>query len=1243
MNTIESRKSTILRHVIAQTGRRAGKRPKKLLDTFVRAFYANVPVQDLAGRSTAELAFIALSNFDTAKTRKPGKTNIRVYNPDSGPDAKRDGWSSRNTIVEIATDDMPFLIDSASATLARIGTGISLLVHPILRVRRDRGGTMQEIVASGTGAGTGNVRAESIVTFAIARQDNEARRKQIADDLASTYSDVRAAVEDWPAMRDEVLAIIHDLKLRFAEGTTSEVAEAQDFLQWAHDNHFTFLGYREYDFTGNGKTAKVRVDAKKGLGILRDPTRPISNELRHLGSMPDDIQAFVRRADPLIVSKADIRSKVHRAVTLDTIGVKKFDGKGKVVGERLIVGLFTSTAYSASPRTIPLLRRKIDKVFARTGFAPASHDGKTLQHILETFPRDELFQICDNDLFDIALGIMHTQDHQRVAVFVRIDEMPLPRPLREIFVYSPRVEAIHLRGGLVARGGIRWSDRLEDFRTEILGLMKAQMVKNAVIVPVGSKGGFTVKRPPSSGGRDAYAAEGIACYKMFMPGLLDITDNLKGGKVVPPRDVVRLDGDDPYLVVAADKGTATFSDIANGIALDYGFWLGDAFASGGSVGYDHKKMGITARGAWESVKRHFRETGKDIQTEDFICVGVGDISGDVFGNGMMLSKHTKLIGAFNHLHIFIDPNPDPDKSFKERVRLFNLQRSSWSDYDTKAISKGGGIYDRKAKSINLSAEARARFGIAKASVTPNELIKTLLQADVELLWFGGIGTYIKASHETHADADDRSNDAVRFDADALRAKVIGEGANLGVTQRARIEYALAGGRLNTDSIDNSAGVDTSDHEVNIKILLDAVVAKKKLTYAQRNVQLAKLTDELAQLVLRDNYMQSQAITLIQAKSANLLDIEQRFVRMLERNGRLDRAVEHLPDEETWAERAKARLGLTRPEISIIMPYAKMWLYDALLASDLPDDPLLETDLLNYFPTALRTKYRKDILKHQLRREIIATVATNSMINRVGGTFAMNLMEKTGASPIDVARAYIVVRDAYDLRSIWNQIEALDAKVHADVQVKLFSDIEQLVERATLWLLRNVTSPINMSRTIAEFGSGIRELAQNIEKLIPSEVSDNIEFRVKRYTDQGVPAALARRIAYTILLISAPDIIRTDAASRKSLSEIARLYFQIGETFGLGWLRYSAEKLPADTHWQKLAAAAVIEELYAHQRNLTVRMMNGTGDRLQTWSKKNASAMEQIGQMLNELKASETVDLSMLAVASRHLSALSHGG
>ena len=526
-----------------------------------------------------------------------------------------------------------------------------------------------------------------------------------------------------------------------------------------------------------------------------------------------------------------------------------------------------------------------------------------------------------------------------------IDELPLPRPMREIFVYSPQFEAIHLRGGLVARGGLRWSDRPEDFRTEILSLMKAQMVKNAVIVPVGSKGGFVVKRPPTEGGRDAFIEEGIKCYKMFMGGLLDITDNLSGAKLIPPKDVVRRDGDDPYLVVAADKGTATFSDIANGVSADYGFWLGDAYASGGSVGYDHKKMGITARGAWESVKRHFREIGKDIQTEEFTVVGVGDMSGDVFGNGMLLSKHIKLLAAFNHLHIFIDPDPSPTKSFAERQRLFQLPRSNWADYNAKLISKGGGIFSRSAKSIKVSPEMRKRFDIQKPQVTPHELIRILLRAEIELLWFGGIGTYVKESGESHLDAGDRANDGLRVDADELRCQVIGEGANLGVTQRSRIEFALNGGHLNTDSVDNSAGVDCSDHEVNINILLDAVVAKKKLTQVQRNKLLESMTDEVGELVLRDNYLQTQAITVTRSQDAQLLDVQTRFLRMLEKSGRLDRAVEFLPDDETLEERERDKTGLTRPEICVVMPYAKLWLYDEILASDLPDDAILQADLI----------------------------------------------------------------------------------------------------------------------------------------------------------------------------------------------------------------------------------------------------------------------------------------------------------
>ena len=540
----------------------------------------------------------------------------------------------------------------------------------------------------------------------------------------------------------------------------------------------------------------------------------------------------------------------------------------------------------------------------------------------------------------------------------KVSELPLPRPLCEVFVYSARLEAVHLRGGRVARGGIRWSDRREDFRTEVLGLMKAQMVKNAVIVPVGSKGGFVVKQPPSGGGREELMREVVECYQTMMRGILDLTDNLVAGEIVPPRDVVRLDGDDPYLVVAADKGTATFSDIANGISEEFGFWLGDAFASGGSAGYDHKKMAITARGAWESVKRHFRERDKDIQSEEFTAVGVGDMSGDVFGNGMLLSKHMLLLGAFNHLHVFIDPNPDPEVSWAERRRLFDLPRSSWGDYDPRLISPGGGVFDRVAKSVPLSPEIRELFGIEQERVTPNELISKMLVAEVELLWFGGIGTYVKARDETHAMVGDRANDPLRVDAREVRAKVIGEGANLGVTQRARIELGQCGGRLNTDSIDNSAGVDCSDHEVNIKILLGEVEAAGDLTRKQRDQLLKEMTDEVAELVLRDNYLQTQAITVTHRLGARLSDRTARFIRGLERAGRLDRKIEFLPDDEAMAERIQRGLGFTRPEIAVLLSYAKMELYEELLASDLPEAPYMETELSRYFPRPLRGEVRR---------------------------------------------------------------------------------------------------------------------------------------------------------------------------------------------------------------------------------------------------------------------------------------------
>ncbi|MGH8805726.1 MAG: NAD-glutamate dehydrogenase domain-containing protein, partial [Polaromonas sp.] len=588
----------------------------------------------------------------------------------------------------------------------------------------------------------------------------------------------------------------------------------------------------------------------------------------------------------------------------------------------------------------------------------------------------------------------------------RVPQLPEPKPMFEIFVYSPRVEGVHLRGGKVARGGLRWSDRMEDYRTEVLGLVKAQQVKNAVIVPVGSKGGFVLKRAPAGGDREALMREGIACYQAYLRGLLDLTDNLVAGQVVPPPDVVRHDLDDPYLVVAADKGTATFSDIANGVAAEYGFWLGDAFASGGSAGYDHKKMGITAKGAWESVQRHFRSLGHDTQTQDFSVTGVGDMSGDVFGNGMLLSRHIRLLAAFDHRHIFIDPAPDAEASFAERERLFQLPRSSWADYNAQLISEGGGIWPRTAKAIVLPAQARSALGIEAEQLTPNELMRAILLAPADLFYNGGIGTYIKSSAETHADVGDKANDTIRVNGAELRCKVVAEGGNLGCTQRGRIEYALRGGLINTDAIDNSAGVDCSDHEVNIKILLNSVVGEGELTGKQRDKLLAEMTEDVGRLVLRDNYFQNQVLGVTRARGMELLDEQARYLRHLGGAGRLNRKIEFLPSDEVIAERRQAGSGLTTPELAVLLAYNKMELYDLVLASDVPEDPFIATALQRYFPQPLRERFPAQLLRHPLRREIIATHVVNSMVNRVGPTFSHRLHEETGAAPADIVRAYV---------------------------------------------------------------------------------------------------------------------------------------------------------------------------------------------------------------------------------------------
>ena len=729
---------------------------------------------------------------------------------------------------------------------------------------------------------------------------------------------------------------------------------------------------------------------------------------------------------------------------------------------------------------------------------------------------------------------------------------------------------------------------------------------------------------------------------------MDITDNIVGKSIKKRPNVVRLDDDDPYLVVAADKGTATFSDIANGVSINYGHWLGDAFASGGSQGYDHKKMGITARGAWESVKRHFREMGTDTQSEDFTCVGVGDMSGDVFGNGMLLSKHIKLQAAFNHMHIFVDPDPDPASTWVERKRLFDMGRSSWSDYDKKKMSKGGDIYDRNAKSLKLSPEVQRLFGFEQAAVTPNDLMKAILKHDADLMWFGGIGTYIKAGHESNADVGDRANDAIRINGADVRAKVIGEGANLGATQLGRIEYAAHGGRLNTDSIDNSAGVDSSDHEVNIKILLGQVMQDGGLKEAARNKLLAKMTDEVGRLVLRHNYDQSQAITLMQSRGVHGLDNQHRLMKTLERSGRLDRNVEFLPDDETIAERATDKLGLYRPEIATMLSYAKLWTYDELLASDVPDDPYLFEDLVHYFPTPLRDKYRGEIAKHRLRREIIATRLTNNMINRMGGTFVNEVMEKTGMGVAAISRAWFIAQEILEMPEIWSKIESLDNKVPAATQTSMLLDTHHLLEWMTLWLLRHGQKNLDIGTNCGALGSGMRVLSKGLTSVLPPHYLEDVRARARPYIDHGAPEGLALRVSNLVNLYSACDVVQL--ANGRKLDElfVAKVYYAIGTRFRMGRLRAAAEFMEADSHWQQLAIAALVEEIYSHQLRITERILNAARkgsspqQAVETWLESNASLVGPTDQMLGELFNVEVNDLSMVAVASRQLRTMVEG-
>ena len=822
----------------------------------------------------------------------------------------------------------------------------------------------------------------------------------------------------------------------------------------------------------------------------------------------------------------------------------------------------------------------------------------------------------------------------------RLPEIPLPKPTFEIFVYSPEVEGVHLRGGDIARGGLRWSDRREDFRTEVLGLMKAQVVKNTVIVPTGAKGGFFPKRAPRSS-REAVMENGVRCYKTFIRALLDVTDNVIDGKVVTPEGIVRRDGEDPYLVVAADKGTATFSDIANGISADYGFWLDDAFASGGSAGYDHKKMGITARGAWEAVKRHFREIGLNTQKDPFTVAGIGDMAGDVFGNGMLLSKKIKLVAAFNHRNIFLDPDPDIARSYRERARLFKTPGTGWEDYDESLISKGGGVYSRQAKTIRLSSEVRSLLNIEDESLQPNELIAAILKMPVDLLWNGGIGTYAKASHESHADVGDRSNDAVRVDANELCCRVIGEGGNLGLTQLARVEYSLLGGRINTDFIDNSAGVDSSDREVNIKILLSDVAKQKGMTRAKRNALLESMTDDVAELVLRNNYLQTQSISMSETLSAARIDETARLITDLERTGLLDRDIEFLPDEAEIDERRSRKIGFTRPELAVVLSYAKIDLYNGLIESEESLEEFLAIDPQRYFPSVLRRRYAELLPAHRLSRQILATLVANDLVNRMGPAFVKRVQVDTGANIVTVARAYEIARIICRAGPLLRKIESLDYEIPASAQVSMMFEVSRTLRHACYWLIEQYGDGLDIVESVERLKDNMARIYSRSGAYLSRASRARNEKAEKHYIKMGVPEALANRMSVLLLTRPALDMADLAAERKRDVLEAARLYSHFNDELGLYWLHNKAEDLGVNGRWQAVARSKLRDEFYRLRRELAFQLLSTRskrepGEIADAWLRKHAAAVEHFKQMIDEMKLRDEVDFATLSVAAQEL-------
>jgi len=1591
---------------------------------FATDFYKRMESDEFPHHSAEEWAALAAETLEFARARKAGKANVRVFNPT----AKANGWESPHTVLQIVNDDMPFLVDTVTMSLAEQGVGVHVLGHPVLRFTRDKAGKLVKV---------GEGDAESVMLLEIDRQPADAMAA-IEQAINKALDEVRAIVRDWQPMKDKALALADDLGSRQLPVDDASRKEAQEFLRWAADNHFTFFGYREYRVEKQGKEDVLAPLNDTGLGLMRGKDKSAARPVKTLAAQGLNTTSGLK--DALILTKTNARSRVHRAGYMDYIGVLEFDAKGKIIGEQRFLGLFTSSAYNRRPWEIPLVRQRHEHVMKQSGLAPASHSGKALRHILETLPREELFQSSEDELFRTAMGVLGLQERVRSRLFLRRDkysrfisalvylprerfntdvrlrieamlkdalhgeyvdssvvlgesplaqvhlivrpkpgemldvdtaeleqklaqvlrnwqddlrealvsrhgeteglriaarigkalpagyiednstavaandvsqldaltgpddlrlklyrqlddiplsdalpmmenmglrviaerpyrlsvdnapvyvqdfevestagaidaasvdeafgetfarvwhgdaendgfnrlvlaaglhwrqvamlrgyckyllqtgvpfsqayvegtfarypllarllvelfearfdpatgheskddiaagqaqlkahfdvlaagddatlkvlktvvdarkgdrdaqmqaardallklmdrvssldedrilrsfmgvidatlrtsyyqtdangqhghvisfkfdsalvpDLPKPRPYREIFVYGPRVEGTHLRFGAVARGGLRWSDRREDFRTEVLGLVKAQMVKNTVIVPVGAKGGFFAKMPPVNGDRDAIFANGVACYKLFIQGLLDITDNIVNNKIVPPVDVVRHDMDDPYLVVAADKGTATFSDIANGLAIAHGFWMGDAFASGGSVGYDHKGMGITARGAWESVKRHFRALGRDSQSQDFTAVGVGDMSGDVFGNGMLLSRHIRLVAAFDHRHIFLDPNPDAATTFVERERLFTVPRSSWADYDAKLISKGGGIYPRSLKSIEITPQVREALGLDDnvKALSPNDLMSAILKAPVDLLWNGGIGTYVKAASEQHSDVGDRANNALRVNGGELRCKVVGEGGNLGMTQLGRIEAAQTGVLLNTDFIDNSAGVDTSDHEVNIKILLNDVVRAKKLTVEQRNKLLASMTDEVAELVLNDNYRQNQALSLMERMAVKRLGSKQHFIRTLEQQGLLDRQIEFLPSDAELSQRKARGQGLTRPELSVLLSYSKLVAFAQLLDSDIPEDPYLSKELQRYFPTPLQKKYADAMERHRLKREIIATAVTNQTINRMGATFLMRMQEDTGRSIAEVAKAYTISRETLDARALWAQIDALDGKVPESVQIDALEVIWKLQRSFVRWLLSRPGAMPGITEAVNRYQGPFNDI-RVASGVLPDSQRPTYEALVAEWKEKGLPSALAQQLAELHFLEPAFDIIELARTRKLKPVDVSKVHFRLGDALQLPWLFEQVDALEVNGRWHAVARGVLRDELAANHRNLAGQVLGTKGSsaeaKVAAWMGRDDNSLRFTLAMLAELAEQKTLDYPTVSVAVQRLGQLAAHG